>query len=331
MNKKRYLYFIILIGIITGIFLYSVYIQVFVDSYLTDYSDLGRIPEVFEHYQKIQDEQAVLFLSSSGFIYGIDQSVFASVTNRSVYNVGLGGSSPLTRVSELSAIKKAKPHTVIIGVTPGSFSDAWPVSDDQIFMANSHVILNAHEQKLLGNQSHLLSTNPLTTNIYKRKFMLSSILVRLAKYSPLTDPIDFSAYNLDFIQPSNNLPIKQLSHEQMVARVESDETKREFAFSENRNKQKQAFEYILSQLINTDINVIVVSTPMNPLLVDKVINLDGFYAYLQQISMRYNVFILDYSQTYRENYFADGRLHMNDQGMQGFSRDLVKSIQQVIQ
>ena len=113
--------------------------------------------------------------------------------------------------------------------------------------------------------------------------------------------------------------------------LESKDSFQEYFVPPNENLEKTSLEFIIQSLLKKDIKVIVVTMPLNPLLLEKI-DLESkknFEEYLNKISNEKNIDLIDYTTKYDLDYFYDGH-HLNKKGKEIFSKELGLKILRLI-
>ena len=318
--KKFSLVMTVVFAAIIAFVFYFFIINFFVDTYINDYTDIGRSIAIFDFYENYKDtEKDIFYVGPSSFKEDIDAGLMDKINGYSNFNLGNPASTPLRRYVEINNIIEANPEIVVFGIGPMSLSGKWLFPDD-------HYALISDKVKIDNSRGfyddYPINLNRLQILLYKRKFFGNSLFKRLERNS-----LYYGKYNKDF--KSENI-LKQVEEDfdpKFIEEIKSKENFEEFEVPSIDNNEKTAFELIIKKLKENEIEVLIVKIPVNPLLLEKIPMeyKKNYNEFILEISDEYNVKIMDYTESYEENYFYDG-LHLNRFGIKVFSEKVAEDV-----
>ncbi|MFH1849896.1 MAG: hypothetical protein ABH879_06985 [archaeon] len=337
-GSEAIIYIIVIAAILLAFSAYFMFIRVFVDSYLRDYSDLYRSQAVFEFYLNPPECNKVYYWGSSSIKEDIDAAIIDRVRPEAChYNLGNPASTPLRRLAELPDAIDSGPGAVVFGVSFMSFSGKWMFPHDQYALVSPYAeIGQCSVPGLLYNQTvmDLAAMNRLELLLYKRKFISPGTrkllgLLRHRLYGT-EKPSYYRDYNTDFKSRGALLP-EELHDPEFGARLANKTDFSEYDVPLGMNPEKSAFDYILGELTGNNITVVVLKIPINPLLLEKIPGQyqDNMNAFLGDMAVKHGAAMLDYTSAYNETLFYDGH-HLNREGKRLFSRELGEMLEGVV-
>ena len=330
------------LALIVSFCMYALIIKFYVDPYLEDYSDLGRSPLIFEFYnEQISriDSDKIYYWGPSSIKEDIDAGLMDSLDNSfSHYNLGNPASTPLRRVVELKSAIDSKPKAVVLGWSYMSLSNNWLFPHDQYALISKYVDLEKDPNLApIYNETfkELLSLNRLDLLLYKKKFIYVAAnkwvdLVR-SRLIGSKKPYFYKKYNADFKSEGILLQSNTLHDPEFMKKLENKTDFSEYNVPSGKNIEKLATEFVVLKLLQNRINVIIVKIPLNPELLKRIPDeyKTNFDTFLDEISEKYDVPVLDYTSVYGDSYFYDGH-HLNKKGKEAFSKDVGLKVIQII-
>ncbi|HLC96372.1 MAG TPA: D-alanyl-lipoteichoic acid biosynthesis protein DltD [Candidatus Nanoarchaeia archaeon] len=325
MKKDRWGIILLLPAAIALAFMiYVAIISLYIDPYLSDYSDLGRSSEIFLFYQSAPDCPKVYYWGSSSIKEDLDLS-----GQSCQFNLGNPASTPLRGIAELDAMINSGPQIVVITVGPMSFSNAWLFPDDQYALISPYVkqIPSMYNKTVAS----LLKMDHLDLLLYKRKFLIPAAKTTLDslkhKLTGSAPPYYYRTYNRDFISESLSKQIPESHAPAFEKKLAEKKSFTEYNVPIGQNSEKTSFEFIIHKLQQKNISVIIVKIPLNPKLVEKIPAeyLQNYDIYLEKVAEAYPVRVLDYTHTYNPSLFYDGH-HLNLEGRKLFSQNLTTEV-----
>ena len=321
--KKFNLVMTMTFAVIVAFLLYFLIINYFVDDYIMNYTDIGRSVALFDFYANYNDtEKDIFYIGPSSFKENIDASLMDAINDYNNFNLGNPASTPLRRYVEIDHIIEAGPEIVVLGVGPMSLSGKWLFPDDHYALISDKVKI---DNSLGLYDDYPINLNKLQILLYKRKFFSSAIFKKLENVSGNT--LYYGDYNIDF--KSENI-LKQVDKDfdsKFIEEIKSKENFEEFEVPSTDNNEKTAFELIIKKLKENGIETFIVKIPVNPLLLEKIPGeyKKNYNEFISEISDEHNIKILDYTESYKEDYFYDG-LHLNRFGREEFSKKLAGDV-----
>jgi len=321
--KKLKLGGVITLAVIIAFLLYFLIINSLVDSYIEDYTDIGRSIALFDFYDNYEDiEKDIFYIGPSSFKEDIDAGLMDGINGYNNLNLGNPASTSLRRYVEIDHIIKANPETVVLGVGPMSLSGKWLSPDDHYALISDKTEIN---NSLGFYDEYPINLNKLQLLLYKRKFFANALFKKIELITG--NSLYYGDYNIDF--KSENI-LKQVEEDldiKFAEEIKSKNSFEEFEVLSTKNNEKIAFELIIEQLKENNIKVFIVKIPVNPLLFEKIPEeyLKNYNDFILKNSEKYDVKVLDYTESYGENYFYDG-LHLNRFGREDFSKKLAKDV-----
>ncbi|MBS3156796.1 hypothetical protein J4442_01320 [Candidatus Woesearchaeota archaeon] len=309
--KKLSLISCFILSIIVGFGIYFLIINSLVDDYIDNYSDIGRSEAILEFYNN--QRGGVFYLGSSSIKEDLDMEIIDSINGLDNFNLGNPGSTPIRRLIEVDSIIKASPETVVLGVGPMSFSEKWLFPYDQYAIISKYV-----EENNFYNGSYPLGLNKFQLLLYKRKFVPSALYIKFDLLFK-RKVVFYGEYNSDF----KSINIIPQSGKKTDFNFSEKNNFPEYYVSNETNNEKIAFEEIIKSLKEENIDVVIIKIPLNPLL---EIDLKEYDKFIEDVSKKYDVEILDYTFVYDENLFYDAN-HLNEEGRIRFSRSVANAIQ----
>lgn len=340
-NFKVKIVILLVIALIISFFVYSLIIKFYVDPYLESGSDLGRGEKIFEFYNtKIDDDpNKIYYLGHSSMKEDIDANLIDNLNDSfDNYNLGNPASTPLRQVVEINSMINSKPKAVVIGVGYMSFSDNWLFPYDQYALISKYADLKKNnELTYVYNETYqeFLGMNKFKLLIYKRKFIYpaTNYKLNLLRYKLLgaEKPYSYKKYNEDFKSESILLQSNKSYNPEFINILKNKDSFYEYFVPLENNIEKYSFELIIQELLKNKIKIVIVKIPLNPDLLKKISNesKNNFDTFLNKISKKYNLIVLDYTSSYSDFYFYDGH-HLNNDGREIFSKDLGSEIIKIV-
>ena len=340
-NFKVKIIILLVIALVISFFVYSIIIKFYVDSYLESGSDLGRGEKIFEFYNtKIDDSSnKIYYLGHSSMKEDIDANLIDNLNDSfKNYNLGNPASTPLREVIEINSIINSKPKAVVIGVGYMSFSNNWLFPYDQYALISKYADLKKNNELILiYNETYreFLGMNKFKLLMYKRKFIYpaTNYKINLLRYKFLgaEKPYSYKNYNGDFKSEGILLQSNESYNPEFINLLRNKKSFYEYFVPSETNIEKYSFEFIIQRLLENDIKIIIVKIPLNPDLLKKISNesKNNFDTFLNGISRKYNITILDYTSSYSNFYFYDGH-HLNINGKKTFSKNLGLAVMRIV-
>jgi len=321
--KKLKLLVVITFAVIVAFLLYFLIINSLVDSYIEDYTDIGRSIALFDFYDNYEDiEKDIFYIGPSSFKEDIDAGLIGEINGYNNFNLGNPASTPIRRYVEINHIIKTNPEIIVLGVGPMSLSGKWLSPDDHYALISDKTKIN---NNLRFYDEYPINLNKLQLLLYKRKFLGSAIFKKIESISG--SPLYYGDYNIDFKSENILKQVKGDFDPKFAEEMGFKDNFEEFEAPLTKNNEKIAFELIVKRLKENNVQVFIVKIPVNPLLSERIPKeyLDNYNNFILMISEEYNIKVLDYAETYGENYFYDG-LHLNKFGRENFSKKLAKDV-----
>jgi hypothetical protein len=355
----------IFMSLIIAFVIYMFIITTLINPYIQE--EHGRPLAIFEEYKKNTFSNSVIIIGDSMVREGfnskiIEDTLYNSTKKRvNVFNLGIGGDSPLRRLIELKQILKSEPLLVIIGISPLSFSNLTKIPDDNLILLSGEIDLEVEELNFYSDrEKKMMSYNFFQRELDKRKYLKSTIesYFKPVDFSPnMINPFqiaevvgrektleilkekDFEEMKRIIIQfneqqkeKTNNFknPYKYASLR--LSTHESSEVnpnfvkKFELSDLKIRKSQKEALIYLIKNLNQQEIPTIVINMPVNKLMV-KEFSEDSqqYYKKIIEEEIIPTTTYLDFSNIYSKYEFGDFT-HLNKYGRASFSETIAHII-----
>jgi len=352
LNLKTKTIIVLVLALLLSFIIYFFIIKFYINPYIEEYSDIGRSQGIFEFYREkiyvnnaknfnenislnslcmMQEKQDIYYWGPSSTKEGIDASLIDSLNSSfNNYNLGNPASSPLKRIIELERAIDSNPSAIVINIGYMSLSNQWLFPYDHYSLVAEYVnIENFEKTSDFYNQTYkdALGMNPLKLLLFKRKFIYpaSNIYIEFLRHKIIgtNKPPYFGRYNIDFKSEGRLLQVNETQDENFIKKLSKKEDFSEYEIKTEKNIEKESLEFIIQELSENNIKVIIVKFPLNPNLLDKIPqeSKDNFDNYLNKVSEKYNVPVLDYISDYDEGLFYDGH-HLSLKGRDIFSKEL---------
>jgi hypothetical protein len=278
---------------------------------------------IFDFYNQSHDGD--IFILGSSFVHeGIDANLIEASLhekniNRSVYNLGVSGDSPLERLPEINDIIASNPKMILIGLSYFSISDTRELNEDRLSLASTRTSINpAYATFYSDEQFKLLTQSSVDRLFYERKYIPQFLYNNVVKSGgPLPKNNRAMIYKMNFKDPwifSVNLSDSEKKG------LLKPSFKYEHPVSDTSNPQKKALIYSIEQFKKHNISVILINMPLNPVYSSYSINetkRKNFADFLNST----DVLWYDYEYMYPSVSFIDLG-HLNAAGRQDLSRNL---------
>jgi hypothetical protein len=226
---------------------------------------------LFDFYEKNNETNKIYFIGDSLTVCGVDpviiqNSLMSNNLSFNVYSLAYLGDLPLSRIIELASIAESKPKIVVIGFSYnwlGSYEYFPPgeYPEKRFLMGSDKIVLDSYTRSLF-NKTELgrVKIDPLQLIAYKRRFIIPGIQlmlsdIGLSKVEQVKNWCDeFGCNQFDF--KNQIMPIKKI--------VEPFKSPCYYNLSEDDNRNRKAFRYIISYLKERGIHVILVNLPICP-------------------------------------------------------------------
>ena len=98
-----------------------------------------------------------------------------------------------------------------------------------------------------------------------------------------------------------------------------------FDLKEGSKRQRDAFTYLISKLTSSDIDVVIIQMPLNPLIRETFSEESNqlFNNYVQELADTYGLYSLNMQDEFSEEYFSD-LTHLNKKGAIQFSKKIAE-------
>ena len=343
-----------------------------VDRKLIDGSvmELGRYHFTFEAYDYISEDSApsVVTWGSSKMresFDGLDMEKHSVHDDANFYNLGYASEHPYLRLPELSSLISAKPDVLVLELGPNTFSFLpTPLDPNSLEKINSVI----YHSPVVGNKEYLQVMETEDLNLiedeigermkgysrYSFPAVENSLIdrfeeentgwdcdekltnVRCAPHpdSELYDdylrrPPQFTNY-LERIKPLNDDTLETFYGEKLDNYIKSKYHNPEGAY----NKNHRAFDFIIDQAIENQIEIVLVALPYNPVLMQRlsVNQWDYVGEAIENYSAREELTVVDLLNDSRfgnDSYFNDFS-HMSKLGEDQLTRVLLPQIDKVL-
>ncbi len=343
-----------------------------VDRKLIDGSvmELGRYHFTFEAYDYISEDEApsVVSWGSSKMresFDGIEMEKHSAHSDANFYNLGYASEHPYLRLPELSSLISAKPEVLVLELGPNTFSFLpTPLDQNSLEKINSVI----YHSPIIGNKEYLELMEAEDLDLiedeigermkgysrYSFPAVENSLIdrfeeentgwdcdekltnVRCAPHADsdlyddyLRKPPQFSNY-LERIKPLNDNTLETFYGEKLDNYIKSKYHNPEGVY----NKNHRAFDYIIDQAIEHQIDVVLVALPYNPVLMQRLsINQwDYVDEAIDNYSAREELTVVDLLNDPRfgnDSFFNDFS-HMSKLGEDQLTRVLLPKIDQVL-
>lgn len=372
MNKIARWYSSAIASLILTLILVNPILSDAVDRKLIDGSvmELGRYHFTFEAYDYISEDKApsVVSWGSSKMresFDGLQMEEHSAHDDANFYNLGYASEHPYLRLPELSSLISAKPDVLVLELGPNTFSFL-PTPLDQ----NSQEKINSviYHSPIIGNKEYLEVMEAEDLNViengigeringysrYSFPAVENSLIDRFEEEhtgwdcdekltnvrcvphpdSELYDdylrkPPQFTNY-LERIKPLNDNTLENFYGEKLDNYISSKYHNPEGVY----NKNHRAFDFIIEQAIENQIEVVLVALPYNPVLMQRLsINQ---WDYVGEVIENYSareeltvVDLLDDSRFGNDSYFNDFS-HMSELGEDQLTRVLLPKIDKIL-
>lgn len=306
-------------AVIISFGIYFITISILVNPYL---GDTQRLLNIFDFYSDSgRDEgEYIYFIGSSQIREGIDAHLieyYLDNVNYSVgvYNLGYTSDTPLRRITELNYLIDSKPKLVIIGMSYYQLSNRAKIHDDHLALISDRENLDDYSKKLFNeNELKQIKMNYIELNIYKRKFLFSSIKNLINHESKYGNENNFK-------NPYRYTENK--THEELINLTKSHGLLNWRMVNKDDNSMKKALNYTIEKLKAENIEVIIINMPLHPLLSETIPNTtkENYFLYLNSTGVN----CYDFEKKYSQNYFID-LTHLNVVGRYNFSNEVAKII-----
>ena len=327
----------VVVGIVVGLGIvfafWSFTIPPLVEEYLL--STNGRVATNVVEYdfynQKISEsdgtELNVYFFGSSIIQNSIAPSEINNILsecgydNIRAYDLGLSGDRPESRLLQLDKVIESKPALVVYGISYITLTyEIW--MDEYVALVNNQISLDSDAYYIYSSDEleKIYRLSPITTD----KTYIESALNYISSTSPDERDIASNGLNAgawrqitgDGEYFSSSL-IRVPAHEWRFSMLENPSYPWMPTFTDDSNREKEAFQYIIQKLDDAGIPVVVVNMPLNPLLSEKITDESrkNFSEFLNQTGVVW----YDYEYLFGEEYFADTHHMWSIHGRDNFS------------
>jgi hypothetical protein len=282
---------------------------------------------LFEFYQNNKDTNKIYFIGDSLAVHGINPITiekFLLSNNQSykVYSVAYPQDLPLNRIFELPNIVMSKPKIIVI-----CFHNSWLWPHDDFFT------LQQNQQDDYAEKRFLLASDKINIDSYERTLFNRTELSHVKM-----DPLHLTAYKRRFLKPAIQLKLSGIglinyepnkaSFDLFDFRNQIEETNKTigqlkegcyYNLSEEDNRNRKCFRYIINYLRDHGIYVILVSMPLNPGIEKCKNNANIFANFVKSVRCPY--YDLETLCSGRE--FQDA-IHVNDAGRKNLTKEMAK-------
>jgi hypothetical protein len=343
-----------------------------IDAKLRDGSvtELGRYHFTFDAYQHISedDDPSIIAWGSSKMREAFNGNEFEEYSihqDANFYNLAFAAERPYYRLPEISSMINAEPDVLMLELGPSTFSTLQtpldinslekmnsilfhrPITDNDDFIE----ILEPEDRELLelGVVGKFSSSsrygfpaleNSLVDHLGEELTgwdcdkKLSNVRCVPNPESPLFDsylrqPPQFSNY-IDRAKTANDGTLEEFYGERLDKYIRSSYHNPEGKL----NKNQLAFDYIIDQALNADIEVILVALPYNPVFMNhlETTQWDYYYSAIENFSQREDLTTIDLSRSdhfSNDQYFNDYS-HMASLGEEQFTRIMLPHLDEVL-
>ena len=305
------------------------------------------------------DNQKVIAIGSSIIQYSVDGKCISQsidTPNTSVYNLGVSGANPYTEILQIPAIIRVDPEIVMIDLGPNGLWDFYESEalDEYIefrFIINSismenqdigewiSLIREKDKQWIALDDVERIQLTQSYSRISAEKMLMKEFAeyfegLSYKEYAPEPDSEGWIDYLMTpaFLAPNyenlNDSEVQVLIDDIM----KSKKNQGVYNPKSDGTLNHESYEYMLQELTDAGIDVILVATPHHPMvyphLGDK--QLDGFNSTMERYVSEYNVTALNmYWETWDNSMFRD-RSHLGHNGREYFCERVTPVIDQIL-
>jgi hypothetical protein len=361
----------IVILIITGLLVSHLFVNTIIKPRLYDgtINNLGRYAFTFDAYDYIEDnsEEYVIAIGSSKMREIFDGGTIGNLTNYSgdFFNLAYAGDRPYVRMIEIDALIRIDPKMVIIEIGPNVFSAlSTPLPESttsrmsQLMALNTEWTTQSWEKILDEEDKTILPLSRFEQVRYFAKYTPEAIESTLdyeleleeQPYScdpnrgtvhcvPSVNSDEFDEYIKYPIQFRNSLKVIKEGNAKWTIEEYYGERLDNYLKSSYHNpegiinKNQVALEFIIEELLENDIQVMLIGLPYNPVLIDRLS--EGQWEYYNSTISRYNdeyeITIVDYlwDNDWIEDDFND-YTHASRQGEIKFAEKVAPEINGIL-
>ena len=362
----------IVILIITGLLVSHLFVNTIIKPRLYDgtINELGRYAFTFDAYDYIEDnsDKHVIAIGSSKMREIFDGVTIGELTDYSgdFFNLAYAGDRPYVRMIEIDALIRTDPQMVIIEIGPNVFSalsTPLPKSTtgrmSQLMALNTEWAAQSWEKILDEEDKKILPISRFEQVRYFANYTPEAIEstinyeLELEKqpYScdpnwgtvhcvPAVDSDEYDDYIRYPIQFRNSLKVIKEGNAKWTIEEFYGERLDNYLNSSYhnpegiRNKNQIAFEFIIEELINNDIDVVLVALPYNPVLIDRLSEgkWDYYNSTISAMELKYDITVIDYlwDNAWVEDDFNDFT-HASREGEIKFAIDIAPKLDDILQ
>lgn len=319
---------IVVIGLIIGIlFSVSILACVFyitdIDSYIKNNTAI-KIYEVYDKDEK-SDGNVIFFFGDSGIGYStyppfITEKLRENGYNISAYNLYQGNEMPVMRAIQMQNVIDAKPVLVVYGLSYRMVSDFENWVPERVFLVHDKLKIRS-DSMFLYTADEMECFNK-TMNVFDLKMFLESAIKSKYFKNPnrpgTTWHDDGTYYNLGAYRDR-----MQYNEDEIREAATNPRTQFRPEITNKTTRNQEALTYIVDVLRENDIPVLLVSTPLNPILSNEisVSSRENFHNYLNSTETPW----IDLEQCLGSEYFVD-IYHVNEDGMFFVSNAITEEI-----
>ncbi|MCK5321882.1 MAG: hypothetical protein KAJ47_01335 [Candidatus Aenigmarchaeota archaeon] len=295
---------------------------IFYIGFISSFNNFGLSNNRFINSQKMYDnisENTILFLGDSQIREDINCLIIDSEQTNCL-NLGIAGILPIQIALEKNKIISAKPKTIIFGISPLFFNENINKNDDFLFFMDSNKILrdNLIINQLTDKEEKILNMDRKDWILYKRKFLLPFYINFLKRSEP---PKEIRYIENDFKNPYYFT--EQKTQKELIEKTEDKTILNYFNMKNTSQRQWNSFSYLIEELNQAGIKVIILQMPLNPLLTEKLnrTSTSNYYHRLFDINGRHNITLIDLETEFSAEHFND-LTHLNNLGRDKLSKKI---------
>lgn len=301
--------------------------------FINSFDNLGitniRFLNILRKYDDLP-ENSFIFLGDSQVQEGIDCLIIDS-DNLNCFNFGLLGMLPLQLALQKNLIIFTNPKLVFFGISPLFFNEDINKNDDIYFLMNDWkgISLDKSILNLLNDkEKEILFKGDFAKLLYKRKFILPfyiNFIKSLVSPEEEARQIENNFKNPYYYTEDQNL-------EELIEKLENSDIIDLFEINKSSARQKEAFEYLIKSLHESDIDVVIIQMPLNPLLRDKLHkgSMEQYYNHLSELAYKYDLDLINLEEVFDEESSFTDLTHLNEEGRKRLALNISKGDYNII-
>ena len=310
-------------------FIVATLIYLFFISSLPSFGPEGtRFVNILDFYPEIP-EGSIIFIGESQVRENVNCEIIENNSNQTCFNLGLNGIMPVQLALQKDLIISTKPDTVVIGITSSLFDETINQNEDLFMILNGKVVADDFmKERLYDREGELLSLNFYERALFKRKFILPFYL---AVIKQIISPVE---NRISVVNNFKNPHFFNYNHsvEELSERLSDPIINSIFHVENGAKRQREAYSYLVSELIAAKIKVVVIQMPLHPLIEQNIPpeSTKLFNDYVMELDNTYDFQLINMQDDFTAQYFTD-LTHLNEQGATIFSNKLVEGDDNIIQ